>query len=625
MDPNFFEDNNEEDFATSAEHHRDVFFDLGFDYRPESLESSDASNSIESNFFDDLSVGSASRDLFAREPYSMFEVSIPDIPSGGFPSVPRSQKLVHQLRPEGMAISSSQLLALENKDHKPLSLRATAPSSSRPTTPPSTPLNRRSQPLTPASGSRRTHRVKKSRSGTATSGSSRIMQASSYCSTSQEPPTFDDWTERFRQVAIQGPNQAFPLSPPPSAKVSQEEYQNQQLQQEQLIPAPAFDLPDDIFGSGSQNNITGSTLSGLPSTGDFYQPTPISQLGWGSEDSDQNFFSSAVDPWQFSSLAVDVNPASTVTADQSLANAHHHFDMVDAGFGSEGLLISFDDLTGLDQNSGSSNLGFAAPASIETPIDSIPAVVNNESQQQQQQQQQDQDQKEEIHNFLYLEQPPPAKTRQQPASISRLSRAKSIPEKLIHGNSSPSPTRKTTITQKLHHRRTRSSGAIRTPKTPKTPRTPRKDRNSSSAAAGNSTAAGSSPSKSHTHSRSAGHLQEHSQRGRQGQHSYKTQSRNQSQSQSQSAALLSPSHSQPGQAQSHAHLAAQNQGLGFVNFTPQDSMKILTGVAPSGSSKTKARREKEASERRRKLSEAAERAVMVAGGDLEAMRRELSV
>ena len=65
--------------------------------------------------------------------------------------------------------------------------------------------------------------------------------------------------------------------------------------------------------------------------------------------------------------------------------------------------------------------------------------------------------------------------------------------------------------------------------------------------------------------------------------------------------------------------------MGFVNFTPDDSMKILTGVAPSGSSKTKARREKEASERRRKLSEAAERAVRVAGGDIEAMRRELSV
>ncbi|KAH8599280.1 hypothetical protein B0O99DRAFT_683258 [Bisporella sp. PMI_857] len=57
----------------------------------------------------------------------------------------------------------------------------------------------------------------------------------------------------------------------------------------------------------------------------------------------------------------------------------------------------------------------------------------------------------------------------------------------------------------------------------------------------------------------------------------------------------------------------------FVNFTPSDSKKILTGVAPSGSSKTKARREKEAMEKRRKLSQAAVRAVRAAGGDIESL------
>ncbi|KAH7555224.1 hypothetical protein BM1_06847 [Bipolaris maydis] len=59
---------------------------------------------------------------------------------------------------------------------------------------------------------------------------------------------------------------------------------------------------------------------------------------------------------------------------------------------------------------------------------------------------------------------------------------------------------------------------------------------------------------------------------------------------------------------------------GFVNFTPEDSRKILTGVAPSGSSKTKARREREAAERRRKLSQAAMKAVLEAGGDVERIR-----
>jgi hypothetical protein len=62
--------------------------------------------------------------------------------------------------------------------------------------------------------------------------------------------------------------------------------------------------------------------------------------------------------------------------------------------------------------------------------------------------------------------------------------------------------------------------------------------------------------------------------------------------------------------------------VGFVNFTPSDSQKILGGVAPSGSSKTKARREKEASDRRRKLSEAAAKAIREAGGDVEALKKE---
>lgn len=59
----------------------------------------------------------------------------------------------------------------------------------------------------------------------------------------------------------------------------------------------------------------------------------------------------------------------------------------------------------------------------------------------------------------------------------------------------------------------------------------------------------------------------------------------------------------------------------FVNLTPDDSLKLLTGVAPSGSSKTKARREKEEAERRRKLSQAAMKAIMEAGGDVGNLMR----
>ncbi|KAL2821962.1 hypothetical protein BJX63DRAFT_176667 [Aspergillus granulosus] len=65
--------------------------------------------------------------------------------------------------------------------------------------------------------------------------------------------------------------------------------------------------------------------------------------------------------------------------------------------------------------------------------------------------------------------------------------------------------------------------------------------------------------------------------------------------------------------------ASKSVTVSFVNFTAEDKQKILTGVAPSGSSKTKARREQEARERRRKMSEAALNAVRKAGGDVEAL------
>jgi len=61
--------------------------------------------------------------------------------------------------------------------------------------------------------------------------------------------------------------------------------------------------------------------------------------------------------------------------------------------------------------------------------------------------------------------------------------------------------------------------------------------------------------------------------------------------------------------------------FGFVNFTEADKGKILTGVAPSGSSKTKARRELEAADKKRRLSQAALRAIEEAGGDIEVLKR----
>jgi hypothetical protein len=58
-----------------------------------------------------------------------------------------------------------------------------------------------------------------------------------------------------------------------------------------------------------------------------------------------------------------------------------------------------------------------------------------------------------------------------------------------------------------------------------------------------------------------------------------------------------------------------------VDFTLEDKRKILTGVAPTGSSKTKARRVREAAAKRRRLSQAALKAVIEAGGDVDSWRR----
>ncbi|OLN85640.1 Regulatory protein wetA [Colletotrichum chlorophyti] len=69
-------------------------------------------------------------------------------------------------------------------------------------------------------------------------------------------------------------------------------------------------------------------------------------------------------------------------------------------------------------------------------------------------------------------------------------------------------------------------------------------------------------------------------------------------------------------------LGGASEGVGFVNFTPSDKNILMTGVAPSGSSKTKARREKEAMEKRRRLSEAAIKAVKAAGGDVDKLVEE---
>ncbi|KAI1451629.1 hypothetical protein F4805DRAFT_463607 [Annulohypoxylon moriforme] len=64
-----------------------------------------------------------------------------------------------------------------------------------------------------------------------------------------------------------------------------------------------------------------------------------------------------------------------------------------------------------------------------------------------------------------------------------------------------------------------------------------------------------------------------------------------------------------------------SMSIEFCNYTPSDKKVLMNGVAPSGSSKTKARREREAQEHKRKMSEAYMQAIRAAGGDVEKLRQ----
>lgn len=73
-------------------------------------------------------------------------------------------------------------------------------------------------------------------------------------------------------------------------------------------------------------------------------------------------------------------------------------------------------------------------------------------------------------------------------------------------------------------------------------------------------------------------------------------------------------------------LNRSSEADGFVNFTPNDDKAILQGVHPSGGLKTKARRRKEAKEKRRQLVEAVVEAIMNLDGvlDKESVERLLN-
>lgn len=99
----------------------------------------------------------------------------------------------------------------------------------------------------------------------------------------------------------------------------------------------------------------------------------------------------------------------------------------------------------------------------------------------------------------------------------------------------------------------------------------------------------------------------------------------------------SPSQKAPrGHPRRKASNGVNRSAPGFVNLTPEDKTRILTGVAPSGSANTKKRREKEAAEKQRRKEEeaaekrkevdrAAKKAVLKARGDVAMLERDLSL
>ncbi|MCJ1383799.1 hypothetical protein MMC17_006913 [Xylographa soralifera] len=215
-----FEDKDLGVLSPSLDHSFENFFDQYFSQEEDFPDSSDNSN--ESNFFEDLSAG-LSGEIPFDEP-SAIKASSPQYqPLHSWRAnawrqykiapVPQSQKLVHRMRPDGVAISGNELLNLEGKAQLH---RADFPTPfSKPNTPPYTPrrVKQSSCSGSPVTPTRSTHRVSK------TSVPQKMMRPSFYAK--QDSPTTAEWTERFQHFSLQTPPQKFPLSPPSSAVLPQ--------------------------------------------------------------------------------------------------------------------------------------------------------------------------------------------------------------------------------------------------------------------------------------------------------------------------------------------------------------------------------------------------------------------
>lgn len=193
-------------------------------------------------------------------------------------SVPTAQGLVRSLRMDGVAISSTELLSLENKHHGPQSLMISPPSP--PETPSSTPSRKSGEKrhTSAISTSRRSSRIGKSASQAAESSPATMQRLSHYATPNGESP-FNEWTERFQQFSLQLPHNPLPLSPPSSAAP---EYEQRQLfrrgselptTQQNINIHPAPNLQHS--GTSVSDEVT---FAGSPSLLSKNWPENISQL-----------------------------------------------------------------------------------------------------------------------------------------------------------------------------------------------------------------------------------------------------------------------------------------------------------------------------------------------------------
>ncbi|MCJ1250736.1 hypothetical protein MMC30_007964 [Trapelia coarctata] len=488
----------------------DCSFDGLFDqYFPHEGSSGSSDNSNGSNFFEELDMG-LSLNITPIDAPSSETTSSPYQPLHSWRAnawrhhkvapVPQSQKLVHSLRPDGAAISGAELLSLEGKLKTKRPLK---PFSSPPATPPSTPsqAKRASRSRTPSTPVRGGHRVSKKKS------SSNMMRPSYYAK--PESPHYE-WSERFQQFSLQSPPAGFPLSPPPSSKVSQHEtparlimpaHSHDWHHLEPISPSPISPLTVVPHSRARRHTRLPSRSSYIPTMQETRHSACWlhSPLEFGTEANTSEY--------DWASLPPPQPPSFFEHNLEAHGQDHQDFMPLPTDFAAQGLMIACEPFANVFQSSGGSQNAYMASAfepfeneaveEDEEYEDGLPALPNVAGLQER--------------NFPSGSCSPSPPSSPMPHTLRR--------------------------SRSTYHRR--KSSAATTPRTPKTPNT-----------------------------------------------------------------------------------TAGSGAVGFVNFTPSDSRKILGGVAPSGSSKTKARREKEASDRRRKLSEAAAKAIREAGGDVEALKRE---